>query len=481
MRAPTPALLLASLLLAASLVPLASGSSREHGTIFISVQATGGDGLFPFTTDGGRGLPHAFTLATAGGNASVGFQVRSGTFALAQVVPAGWTLEAVSCSDGSWAANVTVSPGETVTCTFRDAFLRGFVLRVLAEGGDAMFTFRSTGDGLPAWLNVTTTNGSARVAFPDLASGRAYSLAQVLPDGWRERTATCTTGAPANFSVPVNGSVTCTFTNVRPANVMGVVFNDSDRDGRRDANESGLAGWRVYVDADRDGQFDGGEANATTATNGSYAIRGLMPGHVVLREVVPAGWKPTSPHGGGVRLLAAAGSELTVDFGNALSRAREREHEDDDDEGRNAAGPGFWKHATRHESAANVTAWVQAIHASSAWLMPPGYAANASGAEQFLREKPGCGRVDREACERAKFEARYLVLRLNLASGRLLANDTVRLDGRAMDLLGLGKEATVQQVISAVEGIAPAGLDARDYRTLRGAVQVGGGHGTGDD
>ena len=101
------------------------------------------------------------------------------------------------------------------------------------------------------------------------------------------------------------------------ATVSGVVYDDQDGDGARDAAEPGLGGWTVYHDDDGDSVMDAGEARVTTPANGSYALSfpaGTGPGGSVptpewIREVPQAAWRQTQ----GPYLLTAT---LTQSFGN---------------------------------------------------------------------------------------------------------------------------------------------------------------------
>jgi uncharacterized delta-60 repeat protein len=81
------------------------------------------------------------------------------------------------------------------------------------------------------------------------------------------------------------------------ASVAGTVYNDANRNGRRDTGEAGLANWQVYVDANNDGFYTPGETLAVTTSTGSYKIAGLVPGTYRVREVRPTGWERTQPAG----------------------------------------------------------------------------------------------------------------------------------------------------------------------------------------
>ena len=57
----------------------------------------------------------------------------------------------------------------------------------------------------------------------------------------------------------------------------GTKFHDVDADGKRDAGEPGLAGFRIWADYDDDGTRDSGEPYDDTDSAGRYQITGIKP------------------------------------------------------------------------------------------------------------------------------------------------------------------------------------------------------------
>lgn len=80
--------------------------------------------------------------------------------------------------------------------------------------------------------------------------------------------------------------------------LAGVVFNDANGNARRDRNEVGLAGFRVFLDENDNSTLDGGERSAVTDSSGAYVFRDVPIGetYTVLQEM-PFGWRNTT--GGG--------------------------------------------------------------------------------------------------------------------------------------------------------------------------------------
>ncbi len=80
-----------------------------------------------------------------------------------------------------------------------------------------------------------------------------------------------------------------------PASIAGEKWDDVDGDGERDAGESGLSGWTIFLDQNENGVRDAWEPAEVTGADGSYEFTGLAPGRYVVAEEVPANWLQTSP------------------------------------------------------------------------------------------------------------------------------------------------------------------------------------------
>jgi hypothetical protein len=82
---------------------------------------------------------------------------------------------------------------------------------------------------------------------------------------------------------------------VQPGNIQGTKWNDLNGNGLKDAGESGLAGWTIYLDQNNNGKLDTGETSTLTDDNGNYSFTNLTPGNYTVAEVMKPGWQPTSP------------------------------------------------------------------------------------------------------------------------------------------------------------------------------------------
>ncbi len=87
--------------------------------------------------------------------------------------------------------------------------------------------------------------------------------------------------------------------------ITGQVFNDLNGNGKRDANESALNNFSVYIDANNNGRFDANETFVKTGANGAYTINSFGGvGQYVVRLKPPVGWNQTTPASGAVVLNA---------------------------------------------------------------------------------------------------------------------------------------------------------------------------------
>jgi len=77
--------------------------------------------------------------------------------------------------------------------------------------------------------------------------------------------------------------------------LSGVKYEDLNGNGRRDANEPGMADWPIYVDLDGDMHRDGLEPATVSDANGNWMIDGLVYGRYFVREAQRKGYTTTEP------------------------------------------------------------------------------------------------------------------------------------------------------------------------------------------
>ncbi len=168
---------------------------------------------------------------------------------------------------------------------------------------------------------LTDVNGD--YVFPDLQIGE-YEIIEIVPAGWETAptfgdnyTARVYSGAEtvahdfANFNL----------STLVPGSVSGTVWNDQNGNGILDTTpttEPGLGGRVVFADANSNGLLDATDPQATTNADGTYTISGIAPGTISVYEVVPAGWRATSPLTGIRSLVLKNGENVTgINYGNA--------------------------------------------------------------------------------------------------------------------------------------------------------------------
>ena len=148
-----------------------------------------------------------------------------------------------------------------------------------ADGGLTPSSFQLDDDG-----NATLPNSHQ---FSNVAPGSGYSIAETLPPGWEQASATCSDGSDPGFIEIDSGEVvTCTFVNRRLANIS--VIKDAQPNDAEDFafTTGGLSLGSFQLDDD--GDNSNGLSNNQTFFN-------LDPGNgYSVAETVPTGWHLSS-------------------------------------------------------------------------------------------------------------------------------------------------------------------------------------------
>lgn len=158
--------------------------------------------------------------------------------------------------------------------------------------------------GLPA-----TTDADGKYRFAGVVPGE-YVVTETVPEGWMASSA-------ASCSVTVVGGRVNDgpdFMNVEGVSISGAKYDDSNADGSRSADETGLAGWEIVLERKT---ADGWSVEATMSTgaDGSYGFDMLWPAEYRVREVLQPHWKQTDapdPLG----FLSSGDDRVRIDFGN---------------------------------------------------------------------------------------------------------------------------------------------------------------------
>jgi hypothetical protein len=222
----------------------------------------------------------------------------------AQTLPAGR-----GSYDVSGATGYTLFPGRDfgVDASAPGGAVAGYVFYDIGRDG-----VRTTDPGMSDWWvyadldgdHVLDGNEPRTTAGPvgnyylgDLAPG-TYTVRAEIPPSYNQTTPTSNAGYAVTLAAGqlVNGKGFGVKEKVEfRGSIAGQLFNDADADGVKDASESALANWRVFIDDDKDGVLDSWETSVTTDAAGNYRFGNLANGNHRIRPVIQSGWRPTTP------------------------------------------------------------------------------------------------------------------------------------------------------------------------------------------
>ena len=213
-------------------------TNTQRGLIFVDKETLPDefDQDFDFVFGDGEGSVD-FTLNDAADSEdaswSSGFIV-PGTYTVGELLPAGWTLDDISCGTvEGHATTIELGAGEVVTCVFTNSANPGTVtVTKTAVGGNGTFGFVLTqlgSDDDPRTREVTTVSGSGTAVFDLVDAGLHYSIEETpVSSGWSAGPMTCTvtpasggdaaTIDPTDFVVMPGDEIDCAITNtMQPA------------------------------------------------------------------------------------------------------------------------------------------------------------------------------------------------------------------------------------------------------------------------
>ena len=208
-------------------------------------------------------------------------QVTPGIHTATELVPAGWKLWDIDCSDGNSTGNeatatatFNVSPWELVICTFTNKKKGKIIVKKKTyPTNDYSTTFSFSGD-----LAGSLKNGETLWKYVD--SGTYYST-EASKDGWKLTDLDCDdydsiedeTNRKATFKVAWGETVTCTFTNTKKSKIIVKKKTDPSNDYSTVFSFSGdLAG---------------------SLKNGETLWKYVEPGTYYSTEAYKDGWKLT--------------------------------------------------------------------------------------------------------------------------------------------------------------------------------------------
>lgn len=199
----------------------------QVGRIFVEKQTDppGSTQVFEFTADfDGDG----FSLVDDGVNNSG--PLAPDTYSVAEIVPAGWTLESVTCVNQDGVAEdpaaIVLTAGETVVCTFVDVQQGRIIVEKEAPSTTTQFPFVSDFDGNLA-DGADFSLGAGDSFDSGLLDPGTYTVDEIVPNNWDLVSATCSDGSPVSaIDLDAGETVTCTFTNAREPSVPDDDYDD---------------------------------------------------------------------------------------------------------------------------------------------------------------------------------------------------------------------------------------------------------------
>jgi len=228
-----------------------------------------------------------------------------GFYSVSEIVPEGFVLAGVVCSDGSSPATIGLSPGETVTCTFTNRMIPQeqygniiVVKETLPAGSEVDFEFASSWEP-----NFLLSDGESHDSGP--VSPGIDSVSEVnLAAGWLLDSAVCDDGSdPSSIAVSADETVTCTFANSQEQ----VLGPEGSLIIIKQTNPAGGEGFGIITSANLSGPFtldDGGSMLFSELEAGVYTVSEDEPG---------ADWAFQSIQCEALD-WSAAGSAVTVDL-----------------------------------------------------------------------------------------------------------------------------------------------------------------------
>ena len=284
---------------------------------------------FSFTTTG-TGLSN-FSLTddsqTTTSNQKPFTDIAPGSYSVTEGTTTGWSLTDLHCNQSSYSANistgelnVTLSPGENLTCTFTNTELGSISGYKFEVNADSTIVNPLAGITIELLVNgsvkqSTTTGGDGSYSFTGLLPG-TFTLEEIMPSsGWTQIYSPGSVNLGAG-QVSVNNN----FGNFKDVSINGYKFNDLNANGVWNSGEPALSGWTIRL-YDSSGKFKG---QSVTDSNGEYSITNIGPGNYKLCEVMQAGWvqtfpgNPASPSCQNVSVTESGHSLYGYNFGNVV-------------------------------------------------------------------------------------------------------------------------------------------------------------------
>ncbi|WP_328596778.1 prealbumin-like fold domain-containing protein [Agromyces humi] len=196
-------------------------TNTQRGNIIVKKETNpdGSTTSFDFTLTGQPG----FALKDGGEKAFN--QVKPGAYTLTEAALAGWDVTSMTCTSENPTTdspiNITLDPGETVTCTVLNTATRGEVTVTKHVEGADDWAFQIGIDPVPGGQQnpKTLSDETPTAKWTDLIVGQTYTLSEPTVAGYTTQGFTCNVGERVpgtkwQFTVTPGLVVTCDLTNV---------------------------------------------------------------------------------------------------------------------------------------------------------------------------------------------------------------------------------------------------------------------------
>lgn len=281
--------------------------NTQMGKILVEKQTfpDGSNQSFGFTADYDA---NGFSLTDGQTNDS-GY-LTPGTYSVSETGVTGWDLSSAVCSDQSNPNTISLSAGETVTCTFTNT-KRGHLIvqkTTIPANDEDSFSILATGSG-------SITGGGAGTISDDTdknyeVTPGTYSVSETVPGNWDQTGNTCT-----DVAVGAGETKTCEITNTKRGNVTVIKYYDHNRNGKQDIGDEvlGDTGAGAEVEATRwEIHLVGTNVNASqwtgAQTAGQVTFSDLIPGAFTVSEQLKTGWLQSN---------ISCGTETAIDNDNS--------------------------------------------------------------------------------------------------------------------------------------------------------------------
>ena len=189
-------------------------------------------------------------------------------------------------------------------------------------GARAVFIDANANGQLDDGEKQTTADANGNYTFANLAPG-TYKISRVFPDGYR-----LSNSATRYLSVTTTAGQIVTGANIGTTGVQSVPPADGEGEAGSPRGTASISGkmfaqiakwnsavsstaWKVFLDTDKDGRRDANESYAIAGSDGVYTLSGLAAGSYTLTLEAVSGWNVRSPAATSFSFTLKAGQAKT--------------------------------------------------------------------------------------------------------------------------------------------------------------------------